>query len=249
MQNLDFIGQVHIKKDSLDSTNTFLKKILCSKKIENGTVVSTKYQEVGRGQRGNVWESKINKNILMSFVFFPTNMLADNQFIISKAVSLAILDLLSKYKKSVKIKWPNDIYIENSKVAGILIENSLKGSKISNSIIGIGLNINQKIFSNAISNPTSLIIETKKTYKVDKVLNKLVKHLNIRFNYLLLNDFNKINEDYLQNLYRINEFHKFETLNTVFEAKIKTIDKIGQLVLELKSGDIQTFGFKEIKFL
>jgi len=246
---LNFIGKKHIKKTSLESTNSFLKEITHLKEIKNGTIVSTNYQTIGRGQRNNVWESKKDKNILMSFVFRSNNIFAENQFIISKTVSLSILDLLSEYNKNVKIKWPNDIYINDKKIAGILIENSLQGNKISNSIIGIGLNINQTCFSKSIPNPTSLSIETNNSYKVNIILEKLIKFLNFRFNLLLQKNFDKINNDYLQNLYRFNEFHNFETQNKNFKAKIKTIDKIGRLVLILKNGDIQTFAFKEVKFL
>ena len=169
---MNFIGKTHIIKATLESTNSFLKQIIHSKEVKNGTIVSTKHQTTGRGQRNNVWESERNKNILMSFVFFPNNIPAENQFIISKAVSLSILDLLLKYKKNVKIKWPNDIYIDDKKIAGILIENSLRGSEISNSIIGIGLNINQTFFSNKLPNPTSLKLETNKNYKTEEILTK-----------------------------------------------------------------------------
>jgi len=246
---LNFIGKTHIKKDIIVSTNSFLKEIIKTTEFENGTVVSAKFQLVGRGQRSNVWESEQNKNILISFIFLPHNILAENQFIISKAVSLAIFDLLYEYKINVKIKWPNDIYINDKKIAGILIENSLRGNKISNSIIGIGLNINQTNFSSNLPNPTSLQMETNKDYNTDEILNKLIKYLNFRFNLILQKKNDKIDNDYLQNLYRFNKFYSFESKNKVFKGKIKKIDKTGRLILETKSGDIQAFNLKEVSFL
>ncbi len=246
---MNFIGKIHIKKEIIASTNSFFKEIENVEEIENGTLVSAKFQSVGRGQRNNIWESEKNKNILTSFIFLANNILPDNQFVISKAVSLAIFDLLSEYKISAKIKWPNDIYINDKKIAGILIENSIRGNKISNSIIGIGLNINQINFSNTLYNATSLKLETNINYNTDEILDILIKYLNFRFNMLLQNNFNKINNDYLQNLYRFNEFHSFETDKEVFKAKIKTLDKIGRIVLETQNGDIQAYNFKEVRFL
>ncbi|MBN1253302.1 MAG: biotin--[acetyl-CoA-carboxylase] ligase [Bacteroidales bacterium] len=246
---INLIGNNIISLKSVDSTNYYLRKLINSENLNNGTIVYANKQTLGRGQRGSTWESEEGKNILMSFVFIPEFISAENQFLISKAASLSIFDLLSEYTNKVKIKWPNDIYISDKKIAGILIENSLRGSVISNSIIGIGLNINQLNFKKEIPNPTSLFLETKINYDVNEIFKKLIGFLNARFNSLILKDFNKINNDYLENLYRINEFHFFEAGNNTFKAKIIEIDKIGKLILEHENGDLQSFTFKEVKFI
>jgi BirA family transcriptional regulator, biotin operon repressor / biotin---[acetyl-CoA-carboxylase] ligase len=126
--------------NEVESTNNYANQLVLSKAAEHGTVVLAQYQKKGRGQQGNFWESEFGKNMLASFIIFPQFLIAAKQFYISKIVSLALVDFLKTETNEVSVKWPNDIYIQNKKIAGILIENSVKGVNVSSSIIGIGLN-------------------------------------------------------------------------------------------------------------
>ena len=133
-----------------------MNQLIKNTEVAEGTVVLAKEQTSGRGQVNNTWESSYGDNLLMSIVLYPEFLHAGNQFLLSKFVSLAIVDFLSYYLENVTIKWPNDIYVGNKKIAGVLIENSLRGAFISSSVVGIGLNVNQTEFSSSIPNPTSL---------------------------------------------------------------------------------------------
>lgn len=165
-----------IKLQSVPSTNSWIK--------ENNTNLSAPCavraieQTAGRGQRGNVWLSAPEKNLLFSLLWRPAELKAINQFALSQAVTIAVCRTLTQiFSIEAKIKWPNDIYVGDKKIAGILIEHSLKGSMIDYSIIGIGLNVNQTEFPGTLPNPTSTRIVTGKTEATDFVLTTLLKHL------------------------------------------------------------------------
>src|ERR1035437_6675835 len=156
-----FIGKNCIEIEKTDSTNSYLSKLLGEKTLFEGTVVITNRQEMGRGQRGTTWESEPNKNLTLSILLHPTFLRPDEQFQLNKAISLGVAGFVVgvlQVDVDVKIKWPNDIYIRNKKVAGILIENSVSGNNLQHSIIGIGINVNQEKFSAKLPNPTSFRI-------------------------------------------------------------------------------------------
>jgi BirA family transcriptional regulator, biotin operon repressor / biotin---[acetyl-CoA-carboxylase] ligase len=241
------INTIWLKK--VDSTNTYLHQLLKNNKIEEGTIIVAEEQTMGRGQRENKWESQSGMNLTFSFILYPEILAVEEQFMISKFVSLSIADLISKYKSNVRIKWPNDIYVGRKKIGGILIENTIKGSKISSSIIGIGLNINQLNFGKDLLSATSLSIETKSQYNINSVLEELIIYFNKRYNELILNDFNKLNLDYINSLYQFNEYQKYKTGDKFFTGKITGIDNDGRLCLQTNESEILKFAFKEIEFL
>jgi BirA family transcriptional regulator, biotin operon repressor / biotin---[acetyl-CoA-carboxylase] ligase len=166
------IGKELIWLQKTDSTNQYLQDMLKKSKMPEGTMVIADEQTEGRGQRGNHWESSTGENLTFSFIIYPDFLELTNQFMLSKIIALALFDLLIGYNENVKIKWPNDIYIGKKKIAGILLENVIKGTKISNTIVGIGLNINQKIFPEALPFASSLSLETGYDYKLPTILNK-----------------------------------------------------------------------------
>src|SRR5690554_1314415 len=132
-----------IRMDETSSTNSELKQLQQKKRLPEGSIVVADYQTQGRGQAGNTWFSDKGCNLLFSFLVYPKFIAANRQFILSRIVSLAIKKVLDRYFDDITIKWPNDIYWKNKKIAGMLIENTLMGQKINSSIIGIGLNVNQ----------------------------------------------------------------------------------------------------------
>jgi BirA family transcriptional regulator, biotin operon repressor / biotin---[acetyl-CoA-carboxylase] ligase len=233
----------------VESTNNYANQLVLSKAAEHGTVVLAQHQKKGRGQQGNQWESEPGKNLLTSFILFPQFLTAAKQFYLSKVASLALLDFLKTEAGDVSVKWPNDIYIDNKKVAGILIENSIKGSNLSSAVIGIGLNLNQEKFVSDAPNPVSLKQITFKNYDMEKVAAQIWEYFNIWYEKLQAGNLMEINSAYLNQLYRVNEWALFAKNGIQFEARIAGIGEFGQLVLEERNGVFSEYMFKEIEFV
>jgi len=138
------IGSDIIHYDSLSSTNSTAWLMVREKELPEGTVISANFQTAGKGQHGNRWESERGKNLLFSIILYPSSVSPDEQFLISMSISLGICDFLKHFLSDIKIKWPNDIYVNGGKIAGILIENSIIGQTIEYTVAGIGININRK---------------------------------------------------------------------------------------------------------
>lgn len=244
-----FLGKEFIRLKEVDSTNSYMKELLGNmpNKVE-GVVIAADNQTLGRGQMGNVWESEIGKNITFSFLLKP-KLKASDQFSLSKVVSLGVVDfLISLGIEDVKIKWPNDIYVDNNKIAGILIENTLKGSEIDNCVVGVGLNVNQISFLKPITNATSLQLLLKEEQNVEELLQRLL--FFIEKNYLKLKalKYQEIDTTYLSNLYRINESHQFSIGGQEVEATIIGIASSGKLQLEMNDL-VKEFDLQEVRFV
>ncbi len=231
------------------STNNYLTE-LCNKEdlAELSTVVAN-YQTSGRGQRGNSWESERGKNLLFSFVLYPDFIKIKQQFIISQLVSLAIIETLNTFASGFSIKWPNDIYWKEKKIAGILIENDLIGDKIGRCIVGIGLNINQTSFVSDAPNPISLQQIIGEEAHKSEILHTILDR--IRFNLLLLKEGNAadIKSLYMQHLFRGKGKHYFKERNSVFRAHIQGVNDDGLLILVDESEKERGYYFKEVSFI
>lgn len=233
---------------STASTNTFLHEMMRQDKLPEGFLLYTDFQTAGKGQPGNTWESENGKNLLFSMLLYPHSIKVYEQFILSEITGLAIRKVLEKYTDDICIKWPNDIYWKDKKIAGILIENSLFRDRIDTCIIGIGLNVNQEVFISNAPNPVSLRQITGNDINREILLMKIqAELLNIYQNYSP--EF--IHQEYLNNLYRRNGFHRYaETAaNTVFDAEIEDVLPDGRLILRTQAGETRTFYFKEIQFV
>ncbi|MEZ5103867.1 MAG: biotin--[acetyl-CoA-carboxylase] ligase [Draconibacterium sp.] len=239
----------NIVLNEIESTNNYANQLILSNAADDGTVVLAQYQTKGRGNAGNQWESEYGKNLLMSMVLFPRFLDAAKQFMISKAVSLAMVDFLKQETNFVTIKWPNDIYVEDRKIAGILIENSVMGHKLFSTVIGIGLNLNQEFFFSDAPNPVSLTQLTGKEYNINAVAERLVNLILEWYKKLETNNFTEINENYFSNLYRNEGWWKFSKQGEIFEARIIAIGEFGHLILEDLNGKVHQFGFKEVEFI
>ena len=233
----------------VESTNNYANQLVLSKAAEHGTVVLAQYQNKGKGQQGNSWESEPGKNLLASLILFPQFLPAAKQFHLSKIISLALVDFLKTETSEVSIKWPNDIYIQNKKVAGILIENSVKGRNVSSAIIGIGLNLNQEIFVSDAPNPVSLKQTTGKKYDIEAVAVKIYELINNWYKILETGGLNEIDSAYFKQLFRANEWALFAKQGEMFEAKISGIGEFGQLILEDRNGIFSEYMFKEVEFM
>lgn len=224
-----------------------LKEKVKTETLPEFFVVRTAFQTVGKGQAGNSWESQRGKNLLFSILLFPHHIAIHEQFIISQTVSVAIVRILKQYGIESSVKWPNDIYVGDKKLGGILIENSLRGNLIDYSIIGIGLNINQFEFKSDAPNPVSTFNILHKKINLKSISSEIIVELKQLY---LQTDATQIKSEYLQSLYRKTGFFRYKIPNAeVFDAEIHTIGNDGQLWLKKRSGEIVGFYFKEVEFV
>ena len=242
-----FIGQQTIYLPVCTSTNTIASEMLLKNEATEGCVVLTDHQTQGRGQRGNTWEAEPDKNITLSLILKPVFLPIQQQFYLTITISLAVLDTVHYFApESAKIKWPNDILAGDKKLAGILIENSINGHYLQHSVVGIGLNVNQKIFSHLQA--TSLANVTNSGFNKINVAEKLIEHLEVRYLQLKNNRLDKLKFEYLQHLYHYQSPHLFRINNQETEGIIVGISETGQLAVQIKD-KLQFFNFKEITFL
>ncbi len=234
---------------SVLSTNSLASGLLRKNELPEGSVIYTDFQSAGKGQQGNKWESEVGKNLLLSIILFPSSVSPEQQFLLTITLSLGICDFLERYLCGSKIKWPNDIYVKSDKIAGILIENSILEDTIENSIAGIGLNINQEKFPADIPNPVSLKMLTGTEYNTGSCIKELLTSLDERYKQLLYGDRNKLHGEYINRLYRFNEFQIYRSDNREFEGKIIDVSSSGLLVIQGKNGETRKFSFREIDFL
>jgi BirA family biotin operon repressor/biotin-[acetyl-CoA-carboxylase] ligase len=227
--------------DETDSTNRWLREHLTGGQTPC-EVVWADYQTAGRGQGTNRWESERGKNLTFSILLHPVDLPANRQFLLSMQVSLAICEALSEHIGDLSIKWPNDIYWRNAKIAGILIENSLQGSVIRDSIVGVGLNVNQRQFMSDAPNPISLwqICE----HETDR--EQLLKDILAALDRLLGQE---VREQYLAMLYRRKGFHPYVDKNGAFMAELEDVEDDGHLLLCDDSGAHRRYAFKEVTFI
>lgn len=232
--------------DETISTNTYLKELILADDIKYSITVYTNYQTAGRGQRGNVWESERGLNLLFSTLFFPHELEAHKQFQLSEIISLSIKNVLDKYTDNISIKWPNDIYWKDKKIAGILIENAIEGDKIKHSIIGVGLNLNQELFESNAPNPISLYQIIHEKVDVRGILDQILEEFNL---FTKQFDSVDIHSKYMQSLFRKEGYHPFKDHTQIFKAKIYDVKSSGLLVLLSENGMCQEYAFKEIQFV
>lgn len=219
-----------------NSTNTLLKQLAAEGNPPD--FIYAGYQTAGRGQTGNGWESEADKNLLCSILLPPNK----NLYFLNIAVGVAIIRLIGE---EFTIKWPNDIYWQDKKLAGILVENAIVGSEVKFSIAGIGLNVNQTQFKSDAPNPVSLKQITGKEYNIDRLMNLLLEEVQ-----KVLNEPEEtIWSEYKAHLYRREGFWPFEDKNGRFEAAIQDVLPTGEIVLKDKNGQIRQYEFKQIKYI
>lgn len=231
------------------STNTYLQALDADRHLPEGYIVYTDTQRAGRGQRGNSWESQPGKNLTFSLLLKPEHIPANQQFLLSQAVSLAMTDVLNRYAPGFSIKWPNDIYWEDRKIAGILIENVLSGSTFARSIVGIGLNLNQEKFISDAPNPVSLMQITNHSYRMEEMLDQYTEAFRIRYRQTFADSPQPLRDEYLATLYRNDGRYPYCSEGQTFYASIAGVEPDGHLVLLTDTGEERRFAFKEVSFL
>jgi BirA family biotin operon repressor/biotin-[acetyl-CoA-carboxylase] ligase len=237
-----------VSLQTVDSTNSYASRLMQHEPVPEGTVILAGYQTKGRGQRNTSWESDANKNLLLTIVLKPDFLEATHQFYLSMSVSNGIREFLLNYTRNVYTKWPNDLYINNRKIGGILIENTLMGGYLYNSIVGIGLNINQHKFSMGILNPTSLLLETGREYMLEELFNELLRNVSKWINKLYAESWPEIKTAYLNGLLFMNQWINFSDRNGPFEGRIADVAESGELIIKKQNGDMQLYAYGEIRF-
>ena len=231
---------------TLESTNQYLQNLL-NKGIDIvNNIVVTDFQTSGKGQGKNVWQSEDRKNLLFSIALDMSFLKAENQFLLTQIVSVTMIDVLKKYlpEESLFIKWPNDIYFNDKKIAGILIKNEIKGMMMGTSIIGIGLNVNQTSFDENLPNPISMKMITGKEYNLETLLNDICFELKTN-----ANSQQPTANSYTDKLYRYNQWASYEHEGLVKEMMIIGYDQFGRLILKEKNDREVVCDLKEISFV
>lgn len=239
-----------IKLNAIESTNLYLKNLAVEKELESYTVVSANYQSAGRGQMGANWHSEIGKNLTFSILIKFDAFEIERQFYLSMAVSLGLLAAIRFHISSpLFVKWPNDILAEKDKLAGILIENIVTGNVIKQTVIGIGLNVNQEQFPSTIGKVTSLKKITGNPFDTDSLLESIVISIQNFVDYIERKEFQKLKNLYLKSLYKFEKPVMFEDdKGVIFLGKIVNVCEDGKLEVALEDEKIRKFNLKEIKF-
>lgn len=232
--------------DTTSSTNDDAR----DEKYREGDVVWADFQTAGRGQRGHEWHSERGENLTFSVVLEPTFLPIAEQFGISQAVALSLVDMLADYGIEARIKWTNDIYVGNRKLVGILIEHSLSTTTLRRTIAGIGINVNQSRFDASLPNPVSMAQLLNQKLDTEEVLQRYLDHL--QRNYATLRDGNveALDRRYNALLYRLDEPHTFALPSGErFTATIRGTRPSGALRLEHTDKGEKEYLFKEVEFV
>ena len=239
-----FKDKINIYVSECLSTNDFLTQFIKKNNNEEGVSVISDFQIKGRGQRNNTWYSEKGKNLLFSFFIKPKLSIQD-QFKLHIITSLSIKKTLDKIGlANVKVKWPNDIYVNEKKISGILIESQLSNKKIAQSIIGIGLNVNQKNFNQL--NATSIINELNHEYDLNKVLKIFCSFFEKEYIDISKN-INSLKETYKNSLYGLNKTSKFYHKSTMHQGEIIDINSDGAIIIKVNDRKVKYY-FGSISF-
>ena len=230
---------------TLESTNQYLQNLLNEGIDIVDNIVVTDYQTSGKGQGKNVWESENGKNLLFSIALDMSFLKAENQFLLTQIVSVTMINVLKKYlpEESLSIKWPNDIYFNNKKIAGILIKNEIRGMMMGTSIIGIGLNVNQTSFDENLPNPISMKMITGNDFELEELLSAISYQLST------VNSQQSTVNSYTDKLYRYKQWASYEHEGQVKEMMIIGYDQFGRLILKEKNDREVVCDLKEIIFV
>jgi BirA family biotin operon repressor/biotin-[acetyl-CoA-carboxylase] ligase len=240
-----------IKLETIDSTNNYLLSSIKERETDEYTVVVATEQTRGKGLGTNQWESEPGKNLTFSLLIRPGFLQASRQFYLHILISNAVYDAFEYFmgKAEISIKWPNDIYIKNGKAGGILINNTIQGDKIKESVIGVGLNVNQLVFKSNAPNPVSMKQICGKDFNLMKILDVILARFDYYYQQLIAGNFIDLKRKYESRLFRKHGYHEFRKDDLIRKARIINITETGKLCLEHINGSIREYDFKEIEFI
>lgn len=236
--------------DSVGSTNAYVKEV--AGVVAPMTMVCARSQTAGRGQRGNSWESEPGKNLTFSFYMNDLPVAPAEQFVVSEAVALAMAASLREFGIRAGVKWPNDIYVGDGKICGILIENSIMGSAVARSVVGIGLNVNQRVFLSDAPNPVSMARIAGREFVLDEVAEIVAANLQRYLDRLGTGRIEELHREYHANLWRADgAAHPFREVSSGerFEAMVSGVAPSGHISLRDTGGQLRAYAFKEIEWL
>lgn len=237
-----------LEMDSIDSTNNFLRRY--DAPMERRVVLATaEFQTAGRGSGTNCWESERGRNLLLSLLLRPTWVDATEMYGLSEIAALAVREALEEYAEGFSVKWPNDIYFGDRKIAGLLIENVLEGHKVGRCVVGVGLNVNQQTFLSDAPNPVSLSQILGREEERRFVLEKVTSHFIHRYDQLQQEGRAEIHADYLSCLYRKGEEHSYSDSKGLFLATLQDVELSGHLILQDREGKMRRYAFKEVQYI
>ena len=216
----------------------------------HGDVIWAEYQTKGRGQRGHKWSSVEGKNLTFSLILEPTFLPVAEQFLLSEIVALALVESLAAYGIGCRIKWTNDIYFEDRKLVGILIEHHYSSGALARTIVGIGINVNQTVFDPELPNPVSMQQITRRVYDREEVLHTFLEKMAARYTQLKRGEKLAIEDDYQRLMYRLESLHTFRLPSgEEFEATIEGVRSTGELKLRHQDGSHHEYLFREVEFV
>lgn len=235
--------------ESTDSTNAECKRMVEQGEDGHNLLLWADFQSAGRGQQGNSWESQKGKNLTFTLCVQPSFLPAREQFLLSEVVSLSISRMLDGQTGDFCIKWPNDIYYGEKKIAGVLIEHCLKSSFVSQSYIGIGININQETFLSDAPNPVSLYQITGKKTDRRFLLERFVSAFSYYYGLLEGGRVDEIRREYCKHLFRKDGYHRYQDAKGEFDARILSVSVDGTLALEDEERQERHYAFKEVRYV
>lgn len=236
-----------IRLKEIDSTNRFLRELKDEQEDEMVVAVAD-FQTAGKGQGSHTWESEAGKNLLFSIKVNPRWVPVRQQFLLSMAGAIAIKEALETYVDGITLKWPNDVYWNDKKISGTLIETSIDSKGIKTCIFGIGINVNQEAFHSDAPNPVSLRQILGHEVDKDELLQKVIEGFRRYYELLRRADYMDVSGIYHLSLYRRKGFHRYEDADGDFEGAFVEIEDDGHLILHDKQGVIRSYSFGEVKF-
>lgn len=236
-----------IRLKEIDSTNRFLRELKDEQEDEMVVAVAD-FQTAGKGQGSHTWESEAGKNLLFSIKVHPRWVPVRQQFLLSMAGAIAIKEALETYVDGITLKWPNDVYWNDKKISGTLIETSIDSKGIKTCIFGIGINVNQEAFHSDAPNPVSLRQILGHEVDKDELLLKVIEGFRRYYELLRRADYMDVSGIYHLSLYRRKGFHRYEDADGDFEGAFVEVEDDGHLILHDKQGVIRSYSFGEVKF-
>lgn len=220
-------------------------------KYREGDIVWAERQSAGRGQRGHTWTSPEGENLTFSLVLEPRFLPVSDQFMLLEIIALSLCDTFDRFGIATRIKWTNDIYWNDRKLVGILIEHNYSGDSLSRTIVGVGINVNQTVFDPALPNPVSMRQITGQTYDREQVLRTFHEAVMARYGRLQRGERDAVCEDYHRRMYRLDEFHTFREQPSAREirAAVRGVLPTGELLLERQDGTRRAYLFREVEFV
>ena len=237
-----------IRLYEIESTNDLANTLLSKSEPAEGTAIMADFQRKGKGQIGRYWSADRGQNLLCSLIFYPRFITPADQFILNQWVSVSVADVLIDLGvDNVAVKWPNDVYVGDKKIGGILISNQLTGKSIKSCIVGLGLNVNQREWTSDIPNPTSLASYFNKQFAIMEIFDLTLSSIQQWYQTLIFGGKDRLEERYHNMLYRLNLEHTFIIDDREMLGIIKGVDNVGRLIIEINSIP-QKFDFREVRF-